>query len=164
MKAYLDTCIVSGLAKSDLSSTELEAFNKILDLHDAGSVELFTSAEVADELSAIPEKHRESHLEVFERFLDLPRIEKIGGVTRLGPMGLPTSNPLRKMRNRLKEAGLDETDAMHVFIATTNRVEYFVTTDKKTILRYADQIKEASGIKAVLPSDFQKLLESSTAR
>ena len=159
MKAYLDTCIVSGLAKSDLSSTEQEALNEILDFHDAGSVELCVSAEVEDELSEIPNEDREPHLQVFRRFRDLPRIKKIGGITRLGLLGLPTSNPRRRMLNRLKEAGLDKTDAMHVFIATTNKVEYFVTTDKRTILRYADKVKEASGIQATLPSEFLRLLE-----
>ncbi len=146
MKAYLDTCIVSGLAKSDLSPTELEALKKILDLHDAGKVELCTSAEVEDELSGIPAEHREPHLEVFERFRNLPRITGgIDSLTRLGPVG-PIGNPRMRMLDRLKKAGLDETDAMHVFIATTNKVEYFVTTDQKTILKYAEQVQAASGI------------------
>jgi len=54
---------------------------------------------------------------------------------------------------------LGKTDAMHVFIATTNKVEYFVTTDKRTILRYAGKVKEASGVQATLPSEFLRLLE-----
>jgi len=157
MKAYLDTCIVSGLAKSDLSSIEQEALKKILDLHEAESVELCTSAEVEEELSEIPDEHREPHLQVFRRFLDLPRA-KTGALTSLGSLG-PMGNPRTRRLNGLKEAGLDDTDAMHVFIAASNRMKYFVTTDKKTILRHADQIQAVSGVHAILPSDFLNLLD-----
>ncbi len=37
MKAYLDTCIVSGFAKPDLSTTELEALNHNEDLCEMDS-------------------------------------------------------------------------------------------------------------------------------
>jgi len=162
MKAYLDTCIVSGLAKSDLSSIEQQALEEILNLYDQGRVELFISAEVEDELSRIPEEDREPHLEFLDRFRDLPRV-KTGALTRLGPLG-PIGNPRTRMLNRLKEAGLDETDAKHIFITATNRVKYFVTTDKKTILRYTAQVEKASGVQTMLPSEFHKLLEGTTSK
>ena len=162
MKAYLDTCVVSALAKSDMPA-EQQALERLLNLHEQGRVELFRSAEVKDELSDIPEEYLKPHLEVFKRFLDLPRLQ-VGGLTRLCFAGVPSINLRRVKLNRLRKILPDKTDAMHILITATNRVKYLVTTDKKTILRHTAQVEKVSGVQTMLPSEFHKLLEGTISK
>jgi len=70
--AYLDTCIVSGLAKGDLSLAEEAALLRILQARKAGSVELFTSEVTREEISKIPAEHRTIHFVIYGLLADVP--------------------------------------------------------------------------------------------
>lgn len=61
IRAYLDTCIVSGLAKGDLTAENEAALLQILQARKNGSVELFTSEVARDEISKIPIEYRTIH-------------------------------------------------------------------------------------------------------
>src|ERR1700693_2025590 len=71
-KAYLDTCIVSGLAKCDIAEAEVSALLRILDARTAGRVELLTSAVVNAEISRIPAPHRTAHAAIYKLLADVP--------------------------------------------------------------------------------------------
>ena len=71
-RAYLDTCIVSGLAKGDLTSDNVAALLCILEARKAGLVELFTSEVVREEISKIPLEHRTRHSFIYGLLADVP--------------------------------------------------------------------------------------------
>jgi hypothetical protein len=63
--AYLDTCIVSGLAKPDTSVSDQEAFVNILRAHKAGKAKLVTSALTKQEIDRIPPEFRTPHAAIY---------------------------------------------------------------------------------------------------
>lgn len=75
---------------------------------------------------------------------------------RLGSLrsGL-TSGPIvqDEALGRLLAIVPDQLDARHIFQAARNELDYFITRDKGTILKYAGEIASAAGIQAVLPSE-----------
>lgn len=152
MKGYLDTCLISAFVKSDLKETEQSALEKIHEKYIAKEVELFASEHVEEELNKIPLNYRQQHLKVFELFSLVPKLS-VGGLTRLGPTG-PIANPKRRKMNSLLSLLTDEDDAWHLFIASSNRIAYFVTADVSTVIKYKDEIKNICGVEALLPSGF----------
>ena len=52
----------------------------------------------------------------------------------------------------------DIEDARHMFQAVQNGVDSFVTADERTILAYADVLRELLGIEAVSPSEIMQRL------
>jgi hypothetical protein len=54
LKAYLDSCVVSGLAKDELSAEDTSALVMILEAHKAGRIALVSSKLVQDEIAKIP--------------------------------------------------------------------------------------------------------------
>ena len=71
-KAYLETCIVSGLAKGDLAAAELLALLRILQAGKAGRVELITSDVVNAEIDRIPAHYRTPHAAIYNLLTDVP--------------------------------------------------------------------------------------------
>ena len=61
---------------------------------------------------------------------------------------------------RLEAILPDADDARHVFQAAHSGFDYFVTFDRRTILRYADEIEAAANIRAVSPSELIQILDS----
>ena len=62
LTTYLDTCIVSGLAKDDLKPDEQSALLRILKAWKRGSsLSLVTSQVAKDEIEKIPQAYREKH-------------------------------------------------------------------------------------------------------
>ena len=57
LSAYLDTCIISGLAQNDLDQGEANAMLELLRLNADGAVQLCTSAVALSELEKIPTEH-----------------------------------------------------------------------------------------------------------
>jgi hypothetical protein len=71
MRAYLDTCIVSGLAKGDLGPDEAAALLRILEARKLGRVELVTSNIANGKISRIPEAHRTLHAVIYNLLADV---------------------------------------------------------------------------------------------
>jgi hypothetical protein len=132
---YLDTCIVSGIAREDLASAEQDAVRGLLRLYKSSRLDLATSEVAQDEISRVPERFRSPHETIYLLLRDVPvaRAEWTdSGLTLLGVGGGRREDPLY---TSLKELLPDALDAQHVFQAIRADADYFVTSDSKTILR-----------------------------
>src|SRR5256885_514065 len=82
--AYLDTCVISGIARQDLKTVELEALSKILELYQQSKIRLVTSDVARGEIDKIPEQFRYTHKAVYLLLSTLP----ISSITRPNMMML----------------------------------------------------------------------------
>jgi len=151
--AYLDTCLVSGLARGDIAADELLALRELLSRFERGEISLLCSEVVGDELAKISADYRGPHLQQLKVFEAIPRA-KPGGVTRLSPMGVSGLNPYRRLWDDLVALLPDKPDAEHVFVASTNRVNRLVTLDEKTMLRHRAAVQALSGVELMTPKEF----------
>ena len=92
--AYLDTCVVSGLARNDMLPADSESMVLTLSASDAESLRFVTSSDVLDEFSQIPQAHRTPHLAT-SHLLQQVRALLEPSFTRLDLWGGPGSNPDR---------------------------------------------------------------------
>jgi len=76
-------------------------------------------------------------------------------------MGARTSVP-DPIYKALKELLPDEVDAKHIYQASKNNIQYFLTTDEKTILSYSDNIMGISDVKTISPVDFLNIVINRT--
>lgn len=153
-RAYLDTCIVSGLVKDDLAKPEAEALQRILVARKRGAVSITTSAVTHDELSSIPEEHRAPHELLYNLLDDVPAApthRTDSGLTLMGVGGGRREDPLL---TQLRAILADEGDAQHVFQAARNGVEFLITADVRSFARHSEQLQELCGVRVVLPSQF----------
>jgi hypothetical protein len=160
-KAYLDTCIVSGLAREDLSPSQQAGVASLLQLYKADRVDLVTSEIAKEEIAKVPEQFRSRHETIYLLLRDVPVARASwtdSGLTLMGVGGGRREDPLYR---ELKQMLPDDADAQHVFQAIRAGADYFVTTDARTILRFAEPIREQHGIVAALPSDCAKSIEAS---
>jgi len=139
-KAYLDTCIVSGLAKEDLPTAEQEALGDLLAFHKKKQIDLVTSVVTQEELKKIPPSARRRHEIIYNLLTDVPLTRaKIAntGLLLMRAAGGTIEDPLY---TELKKILPDENDALHVFQAMKSGCIYFVTTDRKTILKHRTKV------------------------
>lgn len=155
-KGYLDTCLVSALVKNDSDASEIGALDQLLAWHESGKIVLACSPVVEVELARIPPDFRGRHLSLLTRFRSLPKSD-VGGLTRLGPAGVPMANPRHRLWRSLREALPDEQDAWHVFVASCNRFRYLITVDRRTRLSRKEAVLNTSGVHLVLPTEFRSL-------
>lgn len=156
-KAYLDTCIVSGLAKEDLAPLEQSAVMYLLQAHKQGELKLVTSAVTAKEISQIPEESRRAHSVIYSLLSDVPSVV-LSSTTSLSVMGTPGPGRDDPLFANLKCLLPDPEDAEHVFQAARNGVHYFVTVDRRTMLKHAAQVESLCGVKLVAPSTLKTLV------
>jgi hypothetical protein len=158
IKAYFDTCIISGLAKEDLDTAQQTALVEVLRFYKAGSVELVTSELAQEEIIRIPERHRIRHEVIYNLLANIPitRAKWIdSGLSLLGVGGGSRFDPLYlELRTILP----DELDAQHIFQAIKSNADFFVTTDKRTILRHRQDLESRYALKLVLPSELVSAL------
>ena len=156
-KAYLDTCIVSGLAKEDLVPLEQDAVMHLLEAHKQGDIKLVTSAVTAREISQIPGEFRRAHSVIYSLLSDVPSV-MLGSTTSLSLIGTPGPGRDDPMFENLKCLLPDPQDAEHVFQAAQNGVQYFVTVDRSTMLKHAARVESVCGVKLVAPSTLKSLV------
>jgi hypothetical protein len=144
---------VSALVKRDIGAAELNALEQLLFRFERNEISLVCSTAVENELMRIPSGYRGPHLRQLKLFGSIPRIEP-GGLTRLTLAGVPGTNWDRVLWERLRELLPDEDDAKHVFVASSNRVQYLVTVDGRTLLRHRAAVLNLSGVRLVTPSEF----------
>jgi len=161
---YLDTNIISGLAKEDLTTNEHDALRHILEAYKQGKVSLVTSPITKEEIGKIPVEHRSKHETIYNLLSDVP----IARTFRRGARGMSgfgfsmSMSAGRKILDPMFKALIallpDKDDAKHLYHAAKSEVQYFLTTDKKTILNYCNKIKEICDVKAVSPQEFLNIL------
>lgn len=150
--AYLDTCILSGLAKGDLKIQENAAMSDLLRLQKENKLKFVTSEHARDELSQSPvDKNRVDHI-IYNLISGTPLAAPThaGMLTLLGVGGGPRENPLF---SELKALLPDLGDAKHLFQAKSSNVDYFLTADERTILHNRKILQERYGITVILPSE-----------
>jgi hypothetical protein len=158
--AYLDTCIVSGLAKGDLSDVELDALVKILEARKRNRIDLVTSEVTKREIAQIPDKHRRLHQVVYILLDDVPAVAAHRTYSALMPMGVGGGRRRQDpLMTQLKGLLPDVADAEHVFQAAKNGVEYFVTVDQRSIVRHAEAVRALCGVKVVTPTTLVQLVD-----
>jgi predicted nucleic acid-binding protein len=158
IKAYLDTCIVSGLAKGDLPIAERTALAKVLRLHKAQNIQLVTSSLVKDEIDKIPEEYRWQHETIYNLLANIPIASASWTDSGLALMGCGGGTREDPLYSELRAVLPGEIDAQHIFQAIKSGAGYFVTTDSRTILRFREMLQSKYGVKCVTPSRLVKAL------
>lgn len=153
-RAYLDTCIVSGLAKGDLSTADEGALLRILEARKTGSVELFTSDVAREEISRIPIQYRTRHSIIYSLLADVPLARTHYRIPpfRPAPMFI-RQDPLLMDLERLLP---DSADALHVFHAAKAGLPYLITVDRRTLLNHASAVLQLSSVHLVTPVEFER--------
>lgn len=155
---YIDTCIVSGLAKGDVLPNEEKALTTLLEAHKKGKIVWMTSDVVKDEIGRIPQEHRPPHSVLYQLMADVPKVSTYrvdSGLTLMGVGGGRREDPVF---TSLKQILPDEGDAEHIFQATKNGVSYFMTIDQRTILKHKEQIEKQHNIKVVKPTQLVEII------
>lgn len=159
IRAYLDTCLVSALVKNDLARTEQTALAAICRAFESGEVALVCSSVVEDEISKISASHKSEHMKTLKVFAAVPK-GTVGGLTQLGAAGVPMANQRHRLWRQLLRILPDENDAWHVYVTACNRIRYLVTVDQRTILSHRNAVLQVSGVHALSPSEFLKLIQA----
>lgn len=154
IRAYLDTCIVSGLAKGDLSEQDTVALLRILQSRKKGMVDLVTSEVTSAELSAIPPEFRMKHEIIYTLISDVPHVPSHHTDSGLMLMGVGGGTKEDTLFTELKRLLPDQGDAAHVFQAARNSVSALITVDKRTFLSRAEQIASLCDVRVVAPTQF----------
>lgn len=164
LAAYLDTCVVSGLAREDLPEVELTALDKILEAQKRGAVSLVTSRVTKEEIDKIPDVHRRKHQTIYNLLADIPEAKAFRRDRFLDILPWDFGMRLQPMLAQLITTLPDEADARHVYQAAQNGVGYFVTTDYKTILAHRTQIEQIAKIKPRSPQEFAAIMATPSVR
>ena len=153
-RAYLDTCIVSGLAKGDLSQENEAALLQILEARKLGHVELVTSELTRTEIAAVPEEYRAKHSIIYALLTDVPLVATTYKIPPFKPA--PMFRRPHPLYLALRQLLPDETDADHVYQAAQNGVAHLIAVDKRTMLTYAKEVLDLSHVTLSSPVDFAK--------
>jgi hypothetical protein len=151
--AYLDTCIVSGLAKGDLGQPDVDALVKILRAHKQGLIRLVASQVVRRELEAIPASYRASHEVIYSLLTDVPTVpthSTDSGLTLCGVGGGSVEDPVF---TAIKSILPDVPDAEHVFQACKAGARYLITADRRSLTKHSASIEASCGVKVVAPTE-----------
>lgn len=148
-RCYLDTCIVGGIVKENLVPGELIAVRVLLRWNKDRRISLVTSDVIQREISDIPDHLRFRH----EAIYYLANASSIGPLTPLGLMGLPGMRPGSLRLRALQHLLSDVPDARHIFAAWKSGLDYVVTTDTHTILKYGEELDRHFDIVALRPSE-----------
>jgi hypothetical protein len=157
--AYLDNCIVSGLANEDLG-TELEALYELLEHRKHGRLDVVTSHVTHEELERASADSRHGLRQVVYFLLaDVPAVPEARHNSRMLLMGVGGGTREDARFTQLKEVLPDVDGARHVFQVIANGLDYFVTVDARTVLRHRREL-ERLGIRALKPSELVAELRS----
>jgi len=153
VKVTLDTMVLWEWLKYHRAAADLE---QLVQLHEAGSIELAVTATIRRDVSRDP---------MAERLESLPEIgvDEVGGVARLGFWRLGRD---RLADGRFGEwsAGLESPpgieDLDHLQAHMLQHRDFFLTTDK-AILALADELSQRWGIEVRTPARFLQMFPPS---
>ena len=148
-RAYLDTCIVSGLAKGDLTPDDLAALLRILEVRKTGTVELFTSEVAREEISKIPPEHRTQHSIIYGLLADVPCANTHYRIPPFRPA--PMFRRKDELLVSLERLLPDAPDALHVFQAFKAGLPHLITVDRRTLLNHAATVFQLCNVQLVTP-------------
>ena len=154
LRAYVDTCVVSSLARGDTPAKEVEAVKALMRAFNDGKVDLTTSPLTLEELSKIPDQYRALHVDVYNSLAKVPRPRDFRVTPPFGPTDYPHGRQPHPLLVYISSVLPDRPDAQHVFGAIQNGIMWVVTLDRETMLRHASELESRSGAKLRSPSDF----------
>ena len=153
LSIYLDTNIVSSLAKRDLKDETMKLVLEIVQLAKNGKVMLYTSELTQEEIALIPEQFRYHHNLIYYLIKNIAIFPEsccpnlitqglgIGGGLITKGLGAGTEDPIFVSINRIIPKPLNEgkvkarnADVKHIFQSKKNNIDIFWTEDRKTIL------------------------------
>jgi hypothetical protein len=139
---YLDTVLIIGLADNDLPANEQDALTDLLARRKRGEIALFTSVVAREELDRHRSLEHRIHDVIYDLIDDVPTVtEQLPrAVTATAPVGSRAISPPvddDRMLVELRQILPGDDDARHVFQAARNALDYFITCDHHTILRFA---------------------------
>jgi predicted nucleic acid-binding protein len=146
MKAYLDNNVISAIAKND-TPTESDALKRLLKAYEEGKVDLVTSEVTLQEINKY---HGSASVqETFQRVKKVPivRWDQLIGTKSYGDERTWINAPVihnDPVYGSLLNLGVKVVDAQHVFVATKNACDPFLTCDGG-ILHRAPAIKDVCG-------------------
>jgi hypothetical protein len=164
LTAYLDTCIISGLARWDLPARDLAALQCILAARKCGEVSLVTSNIAKTEIDRVPQAYRAAHGVIYNLLADVPAARFWRTDTGLMLMGVGGGRRQDPLFISLKSLLPDAEDAMHVFQATKNSVGFLITTDCRTLIRFSGDIERLCGIIVLSPVAFEQHMAQAATR
>lgn len=157
-RAYLDTCVISGLVEQDLKSGDQVALRELMGLVQESRLTVCTSTEARGELLDLePQERRQQHMQAYDEIQTLKR-----EADWLDPEE-PFTPEAKQTLGRLRQMLPDEADARHITQAAMHDVRDFVTSDHRTILSRADEVKAASGVVVWSPEEYRSSLTSGGA-
>lgn len=160
MKAYLDNNVVSSIVKDD-NKSQSSALTRLLEACEQCKVELVTSEITLEEIKRCPESYRPPLEEMFELLQKVPiaRWDELVGVNSYGDKYSWINTPMIQndpLFDSLLSLGLEVVDARHVYVASKQACDVFLTCDNSPrtgILRRATKIKNLSGMVVQKPSE-----------
>lgn len=177
IKVYVDTNILSGLAKRDFSDQIVIDFLKVLNLRKAGKLELYVSEITSTEINGIPQEFRYYH-ELIYKLLDnvamKPKVHNTlitkglgAGASSLITQGMigTTDQLIENLEGIIPEKSSEKEkearyqDINHLFQCKKNNLDVFWTEDVGTILTHASEL-ENLGIKVLRSQDLIALCNS----
>lgn len=153
-KAYLDTCVISGLAKEDIAEEEQKALLIILKAQKCGDLTLVTSDLTRRELANIPSEYRQKHEVIYNLLADVPIAKAFRRDPGLMLMGVGGGVRLVKEMAQLTTLLKDENDAAHIYQSYKNEINHFLTVDSRTIISQKKEIENICGVLVMLPSEY----------
>ncbi len=111
-----------------------------------------TSSITKHEIDRVPEDVRRRHEVIYSLLEDVPGARFWVWDVFLSLLPWQFAMKQDPLYIKLQQLLPDVDDAQHVFQAIKNKVDCFVTTDDRTILRYKSELESTYGIKAVTPS------------
>ena len=150
--AYILTKIYSGEKFSEHYKKDLQYWKKeyvalyfLLDLDNEWELEFVTSLIMREEIKKYQNSHK-FNPELYSYLLNFydMLMEKVEFI----PFNIG-----KESIREIKRIGLKETDSTHIGHARKLKCDFFITTDKNTIIKHKDKL-EKFGIKVRLPSKF----------
>jgi predicted nucleic acid-binding protein len=155
LRAYFDTCVVSGVAKNELSDGDAEAVIRILESHKRGELQVVTSEVTAQEIAAIPKAaYRPKHEVIYNLLADVPSVptSQLSVEMRMPePAYVVHEDPLLSALRALR---LDDGDLRHAFQAARNNVDFLVTVDRSTFVSRSEAIFKICHVRVITPTEF----------
>ncbi len=160
-KAYLDNNVVSAIGKDDTAS-ESDYLKQLLIAYKGGRVDLVTSELTLNEIKPYVGKGREQVESIYELLEKVPvvRWDELLGIHSYGDKYTWINSPLIQndplydslLKLRLDKPGKVQ-DAQHVFVASKQKCDVFLTLDRRVLAR-ANDIQRLCGLVVQKPSEF----------
>ena len=158
MKAYLDNNVVSSIVRNDMES-QSDALSRLLEAHEVGKVQLVTSEITLSEIKRAPAKQRPPLERIYRLLQKVPIVqwEELIFITNDGTGNNWPVIESDHLYKGMLSLGLEVADARHLFVATRQSCEVFLTCDNTPgtgILRGAADLKTLCDIAVQRPSEF----------